>query len=179
VLRREAGEARHRGDLERAEVLERAADTIGQRVERTARSYTSVRGAMPAGRARTEAMDEIIAAAQADARTIDLDADEVLSRLWTGSPGARVWALGVLQARPDLASTRAVLEAVSRPDEMFDQYHALVLANQFVQLPTTHAQARKRVAGAVELQRDSGALGRDKPSIDMAAAVIDNAGRYP
>jgi hypothetical protein len=48
--------------------------------------------------------------------------------LWTGSAGARAWALGVLQARPELATTRAVLETLQRPEHMHDQYHALVLA---------------------------------------------------
>jgi hypothetical protein len=124
-LRDKADEAKARGDLETAEVLERAADVVGNRVASTARSYALVRGAMPAGDERTALMERIFAEAQSEAFASYIDREDVLSRLWTGSEGARVWALGVVEARPDLATTRAVLEAVERPDHMFDQFHAL------------------------------------------------------
>jgi hypothetical protein len=114
---------------------------------------------MPASPERTAKMDRIIAEAKRDAHAADLDPEEVLSLLWTGSEGARVWALGVLQERPELATTRAVLEAVQRPDQMFDQYHALVLAERFMSLPTTRTWARERIAAAVRAQLESGALG--------------------
>jgi hypothetical protein len=151
-LRRAADEAAGRGDLETAKALERAADALHQRVTKAARAYTSLRGEMPPGPERTAKMEAIIAEAQAGAHARDIDEEEVLRLLWTGSEGARVWALGVLEARPELATPRAVLEAVQHPDEMFDQYHALVLADLFLRLPTTRAWTRVRVAGAVRFQ---------------------------
>lgn len=175
VLRRKADEAARRGDLEAAKVLERAADSLGQRVARVARSYTTVRGAMPPGPERTAKTESIIAEARDDAYAPDIDQEEVLSLLWSGSEGARVWALGVLQARPELATTRAVLEAIQRPDQMFDQYHALVLAERFVSLATTETWARERVAAAVRAQLESGALGDDRDSIDFVKRVLERA----
>ena len=175
VLRRKADEAARRGDVEGAKALERAADTVGQRAARVARSYESVRGSMPAGPERTAKMDGIIAEAKRDAHAADLDPEEVLSLLWTGSEGARVWALGVLQERPELATTRAVLEAVQRPDQMFDQFHALVLAERFMSLPTTRTWARERIAAVVRAHWESGALGTDHPSLDAAKRVLEQA----
>ena len=172
VLRRKADEAASRGDLETAKVLERAADSVGQRIARVARSYKTVRSGMPPGPERTARMDSIIAEARRDAHAPDIDEDGVLSLLWTGSEGARVWALGVLQERPELATTRAVLEAVQRPDQMFDQYHALLLAERFVSIPTTRIWARERVADAVRVQLESGALGEDRKSLDAAERVL-------
>ena len=174
VLRRKADEAAGRGDLEAAETLQRAADTVGQRVARTARSYRDVRGTMPAGADRTAMMEQVISAARRDAVDPDLDADEVLSRLWTGSEGTRVWALGTLQARPDLATTRAVLEAVQRPDQMFDQYQALRLAEAFVALPDTRQWAKERIAAAVRAQLESGALGTDHDSLTAARRLLED-----
>ena len=175
VLLRKADEAAVRGDVEAARTFRQAADTVGQRVERTARSYKAVRGGMPSGPARTGMMEQILQEARHDAHIGDVNDDEVLSLLWTGSVGARVWALAVLQERPELATTRAVLEAVQRPDEMFDQYHALVLADRFVSLSTTRAWARERVAAAVSVQLESGAFGSDRPCIEKAKAIIEHA----
>jgi len=172
VLRRKAQEAASRGDLQAAETLQRAADTVGQRAVKVARSYETVRGSMPAGPERTARMETIIAEARRDAGAPDLDEEEVLRLLWTGSEGARIWALGVLQERPELATTRAVLDAVQRPDQMFDQYHALVLAHRFVSLPTTRPWARERIVAAVRAQLESGALGSDRECIAAAERVI-------
>jgi len=44
VLRRKADEAARRGDIVEAKALQRAADTVAQRVARLARSYTTARG---------------------------------------------------------------------------------------------------------------------------------------
>jgi hypothetical protein len=172
VLRQKAGEAARRGELGTAKVLEHAADTIAQRVSTSARSYRSVRGSMPPGPERTAKMDGIVAEAHRDAHSPDLDENEVLNLLWTGSEGARVWALGVLQKRPELATTRAILEALQRPDQMFDQYHALVLADRFLSLPTTRTWTRERVTKAVSDLLDSHALGEDVPSINAAKQVL-------
>jgi len=110
--------------------------------------------------------------AETNADRPDIDQEEVLSLLWTGSEGARVWALGVLKGRPDLATTRAVLEAVQRPDQMFDQFHALLLAERFVSLSDTRTWARERIAAAVRAQLESGALGTDHDSIEAAERVL-------
>ena len=174
VLRRKADEAARRGDVEGARALQRAADTVAQRAARLARTYKDVRGSMPAGPERTALMDRVLDEAKRDAHAPELDEEEVLRLLWTGSEGARVWALGVLQERPELATTRAVLEAVERPDQMFDQYQALVLAERFMSLSTTRTWARERIVAAVQAQLESGALGHDLPSLDAAKRIREH-----
>ena len=171
VLRRKADEAEERGDVQAARVLRQAADTIGERVARAAKSYKAVRE-MPPGRERTTKLDQIVGEGKRAAYDREIDEEEVLSVLWTGSAGARAWALGVLQARPELATTRAVLEALERPEHMHDQYHALLLAKRFVALDTTDRWDRMRIADAVRDRRDSGALGTDANSLDEAETVL-------
>jgi hypothetical protein len=173
-LRRKADEAAARGDHESAKILQRAADTVGERVARTARSYRSVRGTMPPGDERTARMGQIMREARLDAMGPDLDEEEVLNILWTGSEGARVWAIAVLQERPELATTRAILEAVQRPDQMFDQYEALELADRFVSLTTTRTWARERIAEAVRLQLESGKFGKDRDCLDAAERLLEH-----
>jgi hypothetical protein len=173
VLLRKADEREKLGDIEGAKALRRAAETVGQRAMRLGRSYEAVRGSRPSGPERTAMMDRLIEEAKRDAQALDLDdQEEVLRLLWTGSEGARVWALGVLQVRPDFATTRAVLEAVQRPDQMFDQYHALKLAERFVSYPDTRKRARDRIAAAVQALLESKALGEDAPAISAAERVL-------
>ena len=175
VLRRKADEARRTGDMEAAEVFRAAADTVSRRAATTARDYKSRRSSMPAGLERTIEMDKIIAAAMVDAHAQDLDEENVLVRLWTGSEGLRVWALAVLLERPDLATVRAVLEALERPDHMFDQYYALLLAEEFIALPSNHGWARDRVIQAVEsklARQDYEGLGTDNHSIEVAERIV-------
>ncbi len=172
VLRRKAIEAAGRGDLETARVLQRAADAFGQRVEMAARTYKTVRGNMPSGPDRTKRMQGIVVEARKDAHAPDLDVERVLSLLWTGSEGARVWALGILQERPELATTRAVLEAVQRPDQMFDQFQALVLAERYVSMPSSRPWARERIADEVRDRLTSGAFGDDSSCIQRAKRVL-------
>ena len=171
-LLHKADEAASRGDLEEARTLKRAADIVGQRARKTATAYRSVRGGMPVGSERTRKMDAIIADARTDAHARDLDEEEVLSLLWTGSEGARVWALGVLQERPELVTPRAVLDAILHPDQMFDQYQALVLADKFIKYGTSAIWTLERVGEAAHRQLHSGKLGTDRDSLSAARQIL-------
>jgi hypothetical protein len=171
-LRDKADAAARQGDLESPPLLTAAADSLGHRVSEAASSYKRWRMDLPPGEARTEKLEEVIARAGDDAYDPDVDAESVLNLLWTGSEGARVWALGVLEVRPELATVRAVIEAVERPDQMFDQYHALALAEQYIGLRTTGKWQRERVLRAVKSQLDSGAFGDDLDCLDSAARLL-------
>jgi hypothetical protein len=173
VLRRKADEAEERGDPQAARVLRDAANTVGERVARAAHSYKSVRRMKP-GEERTAKLDEIVREGKLAAKEREVDEEEVLRVLWTGSAGARAWAFGVLQERPELATTRAVLEALKRPEHVHDRYHALVLADQFIREPTTEFWARERIADTVRDLRISGAFGTDQDSYDAADELLHN-----
>jgi hypothetical protein len=73
---------------------------------------------MPAGGDRTESTERLLMVAQKDAHASNLGQEELLRMLGTGSEGPRVWALGILQVRPELATPGRVLDAIERPDEM-------------------------------------------------------------
>jgi len=176
-LRREAEAAVSRGDLETAKALERAADALRQRVKSATRAYKLLRVEMPAGEERSRKMTEVLNEGKRDAGAPDLDEEDVLRLLWTGPEGARVWALGVLQERPELATPRAVLEAIQHPDQMFDQYHALLFADNFVRFATSEIWTLERVGKAVHVHLHSGALGTDAGSVDQARQVLKDASR--
>ena len=176
-LRREAVAAVSRGDLATAKALEHAADALHQRVKLATQAYKSLRTEMPAGEERTRKMEKILQEGIDDAGAPDLDEEDVLRLLWTGPEGARVWALGVLQERPELATPRSVLEAIQHPDQMFDQAQALILADQFVISGTSEIWALERVGKAVHDHLHSGALGTHQDSLKWARQTLKDASR--
>jgi hypothetical protein len=171
-LRRKASDADRRGDFETSRILRNAADTLAGRAASAAERYKTIRKSMPSDLDRTRAMERLVAEARKDAGAPDLDQEEVLRMLGTGSEGARVWALGILQERPDLATPRAVLDAIERPDQMFDQYHALLLGTKFAAAPTTRTWTRERLARTVKAQLDAQAYGSDHDCINAAKALL-------
>jgi hypothetical protein len=175
VLRRRANDAARKGDIEEARVLDQAADALSGRITEAARAYKLVRSTLPAGSDRTALMEGIVGEAKRSANAPDLEPEEVLRLYWTGSEGVRVWALGVLQARPELATPRVVLDAVRRPDYMFDQFHGLVVAAKYLEQPTIRPWTRERIEDAVRRQLDSGALGTDRDCLLLANQILGHS----
>jgi hypothetical protein len=169
-LRREAAAAERNGDTEAAAVLKSAADTLAQRAVSVARRYESVRSSLPAGAGRTERMAALVREAQQHAHDPGIDQDQILNWLWTGSEGRRVWALGVLRRRPELATTRALLEALERPDHLFDWRQTLIVARDF--LPRVDEWHRERIAGVVQRLRDSGEFATDPECAEKADLLL-------
>jgi hypothetical protein len=171
----EAEKFEARGDDEAARVLRQAAATLSQRASRAGRQYQSIRADMPAGPERTEKMEAMFKAFKADAKLLpELDPDEVLSLLWTGSAGARVCALAVLQARPEFVTIRGLLEAIERPEDQFDWYQALVLADQYINLPSTRQWAIERICRVVQTQLETQAYGTDVGCNSQARVVLES-----
>jgi hypothetical protein len=153
-------------------VLTDAADLVSGRAAQVGGAYASLRASLPAGDERTREMTKIFRRAVDEADGLKIDREEVLGRLWCGSEGQRIWALGVLTRRPQLATTRAVLEAIQRPDDMFDLYHALCLAYTMLHLEQTPMWHQERIQKAVgELKRED-AFGTDRDCLKIADKIL-------
>jgi hypothetical protein len=176
-LYEEAHAAAQRGDVVRAQALTRAADLVSGRAAETADSYASVRASVPAGYERTIEMSKIFNRAVDEADSLEADREDVLRRLWCGSEGQRIWAFGVLTRRPQLATTRAVLEAIQRPDDMFDLHHALRLAYTMLHLEQTQMWHQERIQEAVRQLKEDGAFGTDRDCLTTAEKILAHVPR--
>jgi hypothetical protein len=87
---------------------------------------------MPAGPARTMAMELVVARARKLADEQSFDAAEVLRWLQEGNDEERVTALAMMQAKPELRNFDSVLTAIKRARTPFEQYHALLLADMML-----------------------------------------------
>jgi hypothetical protein len=178
-LYEEAQAAARRGDVARARLLSHAADLVSGRAAQIADSYASLRASVPAGGERTVEMTKIFNRAVDDADGLEIDREDVLRRLWCGSEGQRIWALGVLTRRPQLATTRAVLEAIQRPDNMFDLYHALRLAYTMLHLEQTPKWHQERIQETVQKLKNDDAFGKDRDCLALADEILAHVPRRP
>ena len=176
-LYEEAHAAAQRGDVARARVLGPAADLVSGRAAQTADSYASLRASVPAGDERTIEMTKIFNRAVDEADGLEIDREDVLRRLWCGSEGQRIWALGVLTRRPQLATTRAVLEAIQRPDDMFDLYHALRLAYTMLHLEQTQMWHQERIQRTVRELEKNNVFGTDSDCLAVADEILAHVPR--
>jgi hypothetical protein len=142
-----AEEARASGEIDRADELEVRAQRLLVAASAVGSQYEALRTTEPSGWDRTSRMEDVLR----DARAIDtegLGAPHVEGIFDTGRDGNRVFALALIERNPRLGSAHVLVEALVHSRSSFEQYHALVAAeNALDDLP---ADDRARVREAVE-----------------------------
>jgi hypothetical protein len=171
TLRRQADVAAAEGDHELERGLIAAADSLASRAAPIAGSYETVRGSMPAGPQRTAAMEAEIARAREDARSGSFQSDEVIELFRSGTDGQRIYALGIMQERPELARFDVVLEAIRSPHSPFEQYHSLLVADRVTS--TLTAAEKETLEIALRQQLESRRLRRDSDRVYVANRILD------
>ncbi|MFJ9119784.1 hypothetical protein ACIRJO_30115 [Streptomyces sp. NPDC102394] len=107
-----------------------------------ARRYDDLRRILPRGSGRTEQMTSLVAAARDSARESGLDTDHVRELFGQGGDGQRIYALALMQGAPEIADLDLVLEGVEHSRSAFEQYQALVAAENLVPLLSSADRAR-------------------------------------
>lgn len=109
---------------------------------REARRYDGLRQFLPRGSGRTEQMENLVAAARDSARESGLDAEHVRRFFGQGGDGRRIYALALMQGAPEIAHLDLVLEGVEHSRSAFEQYQALVAAENLTPLLSPADRAR-------------------------------------
>jgi hypothetical protein len=146
-----AEQSEQRGDVATADRLRAEARALLDAAGPIAADYRRVRGSLPAGAARTQELDEIVARARRLPTEQRFDPAEVARWLRSGTDEQRIAALGMMQASPELRDVDAVLAAVAVPRTAFEHYHALRLVLQMVD--DLDAAQRQRLAAAIRSHR--------------------------
>jgi hypothetical protein len=145
--RQEARRARAAGENDRADELERRAQSLLAAASRVGSRYEQLRTSEPSGWDRTSRMEGVLR----EARALDtevLTASDVAGIFATGSDGNRIAALALVEGDPRLATADVLTEAITHSRSTFEQYHALVAAESgLTHLP---AEDRARIGEAVE-----------------------------
>ena len=119
-------------------------------------------------------MEAEIARAREDARSQSFRGEEVIELFRNGTDGERIYALGIMQEHPELATFDSVLDAVRSPRSPFEQYHSLVVADRVV--PRLTAAEKKALEIALRQQLESRRLRRDSDRVSVANRILDRLG---
>ncbi len=146
-----AEESERQGDIATANELRAEARTLMDAARPIATDYGSVRRSMRPGASRLRALEEVVARARRLAQEQSFEPAEVSRWLREGTDEERITALAMMQASPELWNFEATLAAITHSHTPFEQYHALRLAAQMVDV--LDAGQARRLAEAVEAQR--------------------------
>ncbi|WP_146060436.1 hypothetical protein [Amycolatopsis sp. CA-128772] len=171
---REAGEADASGDAEGAERLRREAQLLLAAMEPIATRYEAVRENSPHGRARTQAMGDLVDQARKMAELDFVSTDAVAELFRSGQDGNRITALGLMLGNPRLVSLPLLTEAIRRPRSSFEQWHALRICSDLVRRDSQPAQ-HEEIREAISIARANGSLGdpRDRSRTKLAQQIAD------
>lgn len=145
--RQEAEQARAAGEPDRAELLERRAQSLLVAASGVGSRYEQLRTTEPSGWDRTARMEQLLR----EARALDteiLTASQVAGIFASGSDGDRVTALALIERNPRLATADVLVDAITNSRSAFEQYHALVAADRA--LDSLLDEERMRIRDAVE-----------------------------
>jgi hypothetical protein len=119
-------------------------------------------------------MEAEVARAREDARSGSFQREQVVELFRNGTDGERIYALGIMQEHPDLATFDLVLEAVRSPRSPFEHYHSLLLADRVASSLT--AAEKETLEIALRQQLESRRLRRDSDRLSVANRIIDRLG---
>jgi hypothetical protein len=150
----EATYAELSGDSSRAEALRNEAiGYLRPDVEAFARRYEESRQ-LPAGPLRTSEMEGITNIARQAATSQGWTAEQTRELFLQDSPGARIFALGLMLGNTDLADFSNVVDAVGQSKSAFEQYQGLLLAKTMLDsLDETQRQTLREAVSAQLTQR--------------------------
>ena len=145
--RQQAERARAAGEINRAEELERRAQSLLAAASAVGSRYEQLRTTEPSGWDRTTRMEGVLRDARA-LNTKALTASDVAGIFATGTDGNRIAALAFVEGNPQLASADVLVDAIVNSRSAFEQYHALVAAEHA--LNHLSAEDRTQMREAVE-----------------------------
>jgi hypothetical protein len=158
------------GDPKQAARLRKQARAL----QRLSGAYSRTRSSMNVSHQRTAAMDEILRQAAALAKTAEFDPMEVWAWFDSGETEARVIALGVMEGDPNLRDLFCALEAIEHPRNLFEQYHALRVADlMFDGLDDTE---KAWLRESIEAARKNPRAASDPPVNYLSQSLLDRLG---
>lgn len=140
-LRDQAAEAEARGDKAVADALRAEAQALLEEARPFAASYERLRESLAPGPERTGKLEDIVAEARAAARRRRYELGEV--RQLFGTPGNRIFALGLMHEDPRLRDFGSAMDAIEHSRSAFEQYYGLRIAE--LMLPTLDDEERKEL----------------------------------
>lgn len=162
--RQQAKRALAAGETDRAEELERQAESLLAAASAVGSRYEQLRTTEPSSWDRTSRLEGMLR----EARALDtkiLEASDVARIFATGTEGNRIAALAFIEGNPRLATTEVLVDGIVDSRSAFEQYHALVAAEHAINHLSTQDRTRVRTAVQSVLAGPLGEKSSDRRSV--------------
>ena len=115
--------------------------------------YETLRDLFPSGPQRTRRMTAMVNVARSKGVKVNWRALKVGDLLESGSEGERIFAIGLMQANPDLADNELIIDTIDKSASAFEQFHALRVLSALV--PDLTEQQMDRVLEIFARERET------------------------
>jgi hypothetical protein len=143
-LSREADRLEAQGDTQAAARLREEAVRLLLRASPAARAYEELRRTQAPTPERVLQLSELVSAARRHARVERPAAEAVIRAFVNGGDGERVYALGLMQEKPDATYLDSIVDAIRQSHSAFEQGEALTAALQIAPLLNSDGKTRLR-----------------------------------
>jgi hypothetical protein len=99
-------------------------------LESFSEQYEALRRTMPSGADRTGRLEGLLLVPRRLGRTHQWNRDDIRAGWKSGEDGKQLFALGLIQGNPGLADVQVLVEGIRASRSAFEQYHALVAAEE-------------------------------------------------
>jgi len=164
-----AEDSEQRGDSVAAAELRAQGQALMDLAGPIAADYRAVRSSMPSGQERTVAMQRVVARARQLATEQQFERAEVARWLQEGTDEERITALAMMLSNQELRDADSVLAAIRDSRSAFEQYHALLVAEQM--LRDLGPRDRVRLAGTIKAVRNL-RFRRDSSRWDISERIL-------
>jgi hypothetical protein len=129
-------------------------DEARHQVLQIAQEYDSIRQKLQYGDYRTRKMNGLMTQVRAIATQANYSPKEIRTLYQSGKDGERVTALSLLRARPDPACFDLALDAIAHSRSAYEQYIALRLASEMLEL--LDGTSKQKLVEAIQVQGQPG-----------------------
>lgn len=165
------------GDQENAEKLRDQARLLLAAASPLASKYERIRLLEPSGWDRTRQLESVFQDAKKIGSTEQIGATAAEAVFDSGTEGNRVFALGVMAGSARALSPKAVRVAVEEPRSAFEQYQALLLADNIMRGAPSEDTARSLADAARRALQHRGLEARSSDRGQLARSVIEQASK--
>ncbi|XXY47156.1 SUMF1/EgtB/PvdO family nonheme iron enzyme [Sorangium sp. So ce269] len=163
----------------------KAAWTLLDRLDTSARRYEEIRRSLPIGTVRTDLLDELLSEFRKTLRGAGLTPEELSARFDAGGDGDRIVAIAGVLVTPDRACFELVRRGIDESRSAFEQYWAIIAAGRMLKkldrrsLEALRAALEHQMSGAPGTRLKTNSVARRGAAYDLLQVIRDMLGEAP
>lgn len=163
----------------------KAARTLLDRLDASAKRYEEIRRTLQSGTVRTDLLDELVSEFRKTLQSAGLTPEELSARFDAGGDGDRIVAIAGVLVTPDPACFDLVRRGIDPSSSAFEQYWAIIAAGRMLKrldrrsLEALRAALEHQMSGAPGTRLKADGVARRGVAYDLLQVIQDMLGEAP